>query len=955
MKSKRWSAVKAQAWVAVVACAQLIMPFNLLTLPAQAGGSTTPVTTPTTTNTAATTTTAITGATRTTTPHPINLDLTSTLHSVTAGSLHNFQPASIVVNGQTQNVTATTALTRAEVVALEQVLHTGRQTITLGANGNAVGGSFTIGSYVAQNLANLIVPSHVTTIDRIQTLNLSGNFTNAGAFYAVSTSPSVTQMSINAQNITNQAGGLITTVLPAGGIAGVTGALSTVNLALNAANNIVNAGTISSSGNLSLSAGGSITNAANAVLSAANNANCTSLAGTFNNAGLIAAQAGNVNFSTGQMVADMTINNAGGTVQALQGQINVRDQLFTGAANTTLTGGDWLSQQLNINSGTGGATVNVGNVTGTLSVSAGSLHLDTQAPNLTVGTLDITGDPVLQNSGNVDIGSLSPVSGQSYVIVAGGNITDTGASGIDTSNVSGSGGNVVLVAGANNVATTADGSSLVIGANTGSASGGNITVTNSNPVVISGSNTNQSGTGQILSGSFVGGGAVAAAVTTGSLTTGGSPVTILAGTNAAGANAAVTVSAITTTPSFGAAGGDVNIMAGIAGSGTADIFVNASSPITTTGGSGANGGNVSMITPGNINMGSSSNITTTGGSGAAGGNVLLFAGTPGTASVGAINTQGITTSGSTAGGNVEIVTIGGTAANPVGVVTGAITTDASGTAAGTTAGAVTVSAATGTVGPGQISAQATGSTSANATFGGDVLLTSGNAPGVATNTVAVPGGINTSTASTASTSEPGQIYAIVVNNGVAGASLGTTTQNGGSNTSALASPTVAMINQGALGTGSQSIIFTPSPASGTPGSVSGFSAGGFTSISDSGGAVSLTVTSSVANTNSNHNLIVPIIALGSMSLNTNGGSITSTVTSGAASNVSLFASSINAGSSLINFNLAASGANFPLVAVATNNGTATVRGSQANAVNAWSVLANGTVFLEGDGVYNVGD
>src|SRR5579875_301994 len=477
MKNKGWTAVKARACIAIAACAPLIMPFNLLTLPAQAGGSTTPVPSQTT-NTAitTTTTTALATTTNTTTTHPINLDLTSTLHSVTAGSLHNFQPASIVVNGQTQNVTATTALTRAEVVALEQVLHTGRQTITLGANGNAVGGSFTISSYVAQNLANLVVPSHVTTIDKIPSLNLSGNLTNAGAFYAVSTSPAVTQMSINAQNITNQAGGLITTVLPAGGIAGVTGALSTVNLALNAANNIVNAGTISSSGNLSLSAGGSITNAANAVLSAANNANLTSLAGTFNNAGLIAAQAGNVNFSTGQMVADMTINNAGGTVQALQGQINVRDQLFTGAANTTLTGGDWLSQQLNINSGTGGATVNVGNVTGTLSVSAGSLHLDTQAPNLTVGTLDITGDPVLQNSGNVDIGSLSPVSGQSYVIVAGGNITDTGASGIDTSNVSGSGGNVVLVAGANNVATTADGSSLVIRPNTGTPIGCNILI-----------------------------------------------------------------------------------------------------------------------------------------------------------------------------------------------------------------------------------------------------------------------------------------------------------------------------------------------------------------------------------------------------------------------------------------------------------------------------------------------
>src|SRR6185295_16643055 len=72
----------------------------------------------------------------------------------------------------------------------------------------------------------------------------------------------VNNITIGASNIQNNVGALLSTVLPAGGLPGVTGALPGVSLTLNAVNNIMNAGTISSAGSLTMNAGGSIVNSA---------------------------------------------------------------------------------------------------------------------------------------------------------------------------------------------------------------------------------------------------------------------------------------------------------------------------------------------------------------------------------------------------------------------------------------------------------------------------------------------------------------------------------------------------------------------------------------------------------------------------------------------------------------------------------------------------------------------
>src|SRR5262249_1384566 len=158
-----------------------------------------------------------------------------------------------------------------------------------------------------------------------------------------------------------------------------------------------------------------------AVVSAANNVNLSSGSGSFANAGLIAAQGGNVNFSTGQMAADMAVNNTGGTVQALLGQINVRDNVFNAKSNTNLTGGDWQSKELNINSGSGSTSVNVGQATGVVNVNTGTLSLNEQSGDLTLGTVQASGDPTITSTGSIFLGT-ETTNGGPLIVVAGANI-----------------------------------------------------------------------------------------------------------------------------------------------------------------------------------------------------------------------------------------------------------------------------------------------------------------------------------------------------------------------------------------------------------------------------------------------------------------------------------------------------------------------------------------------------
>ena len=262
--------------------------------------------------------------------------------------------------------------------------------------------------------------------------------------------------------------------------------------------------------------------------------------------------------------------------------------------------------------------------------------------------------------------------------------------------------------------------------------------------------------------------------------------------------------------------------------------------------------------PVNINVANGSNDITIGGVTTNGGTFTLIGGSPTTTGnitiTGTINTSSTTGNG----GNVFIVSTGTTSD-----ISGQnITTTSS--AAGGNAGAVVVSSAVGTISLGTITTTAT-----NGGNGGDVLLTT---PDVSVPSITVTA-IDTST--TSATANVGQIWVssvTAVNNNI---TTSNTTQNQSSGSSPVreAIPVISVNSVSTIAGGTtQQIVFTPNNiAGGQAGSISGFSPGGFTSISDSAGAADIKV--SIGGTAvTDNSLVVPIISTNTFSLGNNAGS-----------------------------------------------------------------------------------
>jgi adhesin HecA-like repeat protein len=196
-----------------------------------------------------------------------NMNLGSSAATMTAPS------ASVIRTGDAvQAIHAGQAITPAQYAALSQVLSGGMQHLNLDLSGRAVGGYLGLNTVTAQQqLGSLSVPKNVTVINdfaHAAALTLLGDLINSGKFYAVSSSSDSQNANISANNIFNNSGALLTSVLPSAGLPGYANAIHNLSLNLTAQNNLVNAGTISSAGNLSVTAGGAITNSG--VMSAAN-------------------------------------------------------------------------------------------------------------------------------------------------------------------------------------------------------------------------------------------------------------------------------------------------------------------------------------------------------------------------------------------------------------------------------------------------------------------------------------------------------------------------------------------------------------------------------------------------------------------------------------------------------------------------------------------------------------
>ncbi|MBU6452842.1 MAG: hypothetical protein KGS72_13735 [Cyanobacteria bacterium REEB67] len=387
-----------------------------------------------------------------------DLNLTSARLNLLGGNIANFKEITIQVGGTSQVVSLTSRLTAAEVVAAEQVLTSGSQTIQLNSHGTASGGTITLdksllvalNDVVGGSIGSLTIAHGVKVIDTLSTLSLSGNLTNYGSLLTASAATGNSD-TIAADSIVNARGAAIGSY--SGNGSGNSG-LYAADPTLVATTALTNAGTTSSAGSLSISAPLVINGAAN------NTASNTATTGTYgpsinaakdlnistqnltNNAAITSLN-GNINVAS-HTVQGLSITGAG-TFKAAQGNIN----LSTASGNLSLAGGNYQSKELNLNT-TGDLSANFGQASGVVNTSGQNVHINADSDVLTLGTICASGDPLITNPGAINLtSSITPTKGADLTIIAGGDITSSGNITFDTSSTTGNGGNLTLVAGAN--------------------------------------------------------------------------------------------------------------------------------------------------------------------------------------------------------------------------------------------------------------------------------------------------------------------------------------------------------------------------------------------------------------------------------------------------------------------------------------------------------------------------
>ncbi len=237
------------------------------------------------------------------------------------------------------------------------------------------------------------------------TLNLgASNLVNLSSLYFVSSNQNIHNVVVKAQNIYNAPGALISTHLPPSEISGSTPYNSSLSLSLIASNSILNAGTISSSGALSLTAQRIINALPDGIspnvrptISAIQSVNF--LAPEVINSGTISSAQANVTFAnvSAGSVQSILLNNTNGIVQALNGAINFRDASFVDKFNTDIIGGDFFAKNLVINSGDGIITVSVNDISlPILDIYGGDVAV-TANSSLNLGEFRLTGDPIIHS------------------------------------------------------------------------------------------------------------------------------------------------------------------------------------------------------------------------------------------------------------------------------------------------------------------------------------------------------------------------------------------------------------------------------------------------------------------------------------------------------------------------------------------------------------------------------
>lgn len=356
------------------------------------------------------------------------LDLSSTQATMTLGTqaFANGVGAGLNLGGTTRSYGVGDLVTPAEYAALMDMAAHGTQNLTLGEAGQATGGQFSLANMMG-SIASLVVPQGVTAIGEVshKPFTVSGTVSVDGMLIGLG-SRGAKPFTVSAGDVLVGEHGTISTVVPQNLLNLSQASTQPVDLSLRSLNDVLNDGTISASGNLEVIAG----------------------SGKFTNNGLISALAGNVTFNTGS-TTDLTLNNAGGLVQAEAGAIIFRDASFEAKNLTSAFGGSLTAQSLDFYGGDGLASFHPDNVSGVINVNAGLASMVTQGGEMRLGTLNLTGDPIFANSnGDVILTNSLVFSGMPLAILASEDVIFEGnATKIDLSSKTASGGDLYIMAG----------------------------------------------------------------------------------------------------------------------------------------------------------------------------------------------------------------------------------------------------------------------------------------------------------------------------------------------------------------------------------------------------------------------------------------------------------------------------------------------------------------------------
>ncbi|MCW5823809.1 MAG: S-layer family protein [Cyanobacteria bacterium TGS_CYA1] len=321
-----------------------------------------------------------------------------------------------ISGGTTHTVNPGDMLTAAQLEAVQNIMGGAQQGVLLGTQGQAIGGLISLGPQNISGAENLVVPNSVSLgllgFDSSNPFNAGGSSSISGSVYALQNAPNLTSI-LNFGTLNISSSGLLTGNMS--DMLGLSGWYSS-NILLNVQNTLVNAGTISSPGDLAINTGSMVNSGL--IAAQTGNLNIMSSMGQITNSGALTAALGNINIAS---AANLALDNTSGMIQAMN-QINIGDVTNQSTRNIAITGGDLIASEINSYAGGGAIDIAVNELQGTLNAKADVLHVTAATDNLVLGTVNCVGDPTFYNtSGNITI-SGSQTFGETLAILASGSV-----------------------------------------------------------------------------------------------------------------------------------------------------------------------------------------------------------------------------------------------------------------------------------------------------------------------------------------------------------------------------------------------------------------------------------------------------------------------------------------------------------------------------------------------------